>query len=173
MNKKVVLFMNKNSFLFMNEKVVYSWLNSCFSFFHEQKQVLYSWIKKCFIRCLFMNKGKFGVRSPKSTFAVLQQPTTERPVDGSWRVLFRCLWAAPTCPGRSVKIRIDFLCVVPIGKAPARVLVLVLLCQLPPTLCGGRAPRLDQRALYRAKRAESSCHGRVLVSRMMWRRLFF
>ena len=64
-------------------------------------------------RCLFMNKGKFGVRSPKSTFAVLQlqRPTTERPVDGSWRVLFRCWWSAPTCPGRSVKIRIDlFLC---------------------------------------------------------------
>ena len=58
-------------------------------------------------RCLFMNKEKFGVRSPKSTFAVLQRPTIERPVGGSWRVLFRCWWSAPTCPGRSVKIRIE------------------------------------------------------------------
>ena len=63
-------------------------------------------------RCLFMNKGKFGVRSPKSTFAVLQRPTIERPVDGSWRVLFRCWWSTtPTCPGRSVKIRIGKKCV--------------------------------------------------------------
>ena len=36
---------------------------------------------------------------------------TPYPVDGSWRVLFRCWWSAPTCPGRSVKIRIDFCCV--------------------------------------------------------------
>ena len=44
---------------------------------------------------------------------MLQRPTIERPVDGSWRVLFWCWWSsAPTCPGRSVKIRIiDFLCV--------------------------------------------------------------
>ena len=62
-------------------------------------------------RCLFMNKGKIGVRSPKSTFAMLQRPTIERPVDGSWRVLFRCWWSAPICPGRSVIIRIDFFCV--------------------------------------------------------------
>ena len=62
-------------------------------------------------RCLFMNKGKFGVRSPKSNFAVLQRPTIERPVDGSWRVLFRCWWSAFTCPGRSVKIRIEKKCV--------------------------------------------------------------
>ena len=41
---------------------------------------------------------------------------------------------------------------VPIGKAPARVLVLVLLCQLPPTHCGGGTPRLDQRALQRDER---------------------
>ena len=41
-------------------------------------------------RCSFMNKGNSGLRSPKSTFAVLQRPTIERPVDGSWRVLFRC-----------------------------------------------------------------------------------
>ena len=61
-------------------------------------------------RCLFMNKGKFGVRSPKSTFAVLQRPTIERPVDRSWRVLFRCWWSAPTCPGRSVKFELLFLC---------------------------------------------------------------
>ena len=54
---------------------------------------------------------------------------------------------------------------VPIGKAPARVLVLLLLCQLPPTHCGGREPRLDQRAQHRAERAERGRHGRVLVSR--------
>ena len=58
-----------------------------------------------------LNKRKFGLRSPNSTFAVLQRPTIERPVDGSWRVLFRCWWSPPTCPGRSVKIRIAFLCV--------------------------------------------------------------
>ena len=54
---------------------------------------------------------------------------------------------------------------VPVGKAPARVLVLLLVCQLPPTHCGGHAPRLEQRALHRAERAESSRHGRDLVSR--------
>ena len=54
---------------------------------------------------------------------------------------------------------------VPIGKAPARVLVLLLLWQLPPTHCGGREPRLDQRAQHRAERAERGRHGRVLVSR--------
>jgi len=54
---------------------------------------------------------------------------------------------------------------VPIGKAPARVLVLLLLWQLPPTHCGKRAPRLDQRALQRDKRDESSRHGSDLVRR--------
>ena len=47
-------------------------------------------------RYLFMNKGEFRVRSLKSSFAVLQRPTIERSVDGSWRVLFRCWWSAPT-----------------------------------------------------------------------------
>jgi hypothetical protein len=54
---------------------------------------------------------------------------------------------------------------VPIGKAPARVLVLLLLWQLPPTHCGKRAPRLDQRALQRDERDESSRHGSDLVRR--------
>ena len=66
---------------------------------------------QCSRRCLFMNKGKLGVRSPKSTFAVLQRPTIERPVDGSWRVLFRWWWSASACPDRSVEIRIVFFCV--------------------------------------------------------------
>ena len=66
--------------------------------------------EKCRWLCLFMNKGNFGVRSPKSTFAVLWRSPIERPsFNGSWRVLFRCGWSAPICPGRSVKIRIDFL----------------------------------------------------------------
>ena len=54
---------------------------------------------------------------------------------------------------------------VPIGKAPAHVLVLVLLWQLPPTHCGGRAPRLEQRALHRAERAEKDRRGHILVRR--------
>ena len=33
---------------------------------------------------------RFHVGSSKSTFAVLQRPTIECPVDGSWRVLFSC-----------------------------------------------------------------------------------
>ena len=55
---------------------------------------------------------------PKTTFAVLQRPTIERPVDGSWRVLIRCRWSAPTCPGRSVKNRIVF-CVCVCSRTPA------------------------------------------------------
>ena len=76
-------------------------------------------------RCLFTNKGEFGVRSPKPTLAVLQRSAIERPVDGSWSwrvvLLFRCCWSS-VCPhpcphpphifpGRSsVKIRVDFAC---------------------------------------------------------------
>ena len=56
------------------------------------------------------HQGKFGVRSPNSAFAVLQRPTIERSVDGSWRVLFMCWWSTPTHAqvDQSVKLRIGF-----------------------------------------------------------------
>ena len=56
----------------------------------------------------------------KSTFAVLWRSPIERSFDGSWRVLFRCGWSAPTCPGRSVKILIGFF--VFMNKGPASAL---------------------------------------------------
>ena len=44
---------------------------------------------------------------------------TERPVDGSWRVLLKCALPVSPCPGRSVKIRIQSFFVHEHGLTPA------------------------------------------------------